>query len=252
MAKTSSKNADADVAPAKRSFTGKLFIVLLCAILVLVGVHLILQHLNLNVFYQQNGQLYELSNRFDLDDEASVPTWFSHLLLLLIGMSALCAAWLQKAGTVRQLWTLIGVAGVLAAIDEIAALHEFILQSLHVMYFQDASPTSSQNAWLMVAPLVFGVFGWLGWQMWRLLPKRTFAILVFAGLIFLFGAMGVDLLTSISERETFWHQGLYVATEESMELLGCVVALCGIVDYIEQKHRLAIGEAISRLRTDRD
>ncbi len=251
MVKTGNKKTAADGMPSTRSFASRLLIVLLCTILFLAGVHLLLQHLNLNVFYQQNGQLYELSNRFDLDDEASVPTWFSHLLLLLIGVSALCAAWLQKAGTVRQLWTLIGVAGVLAAIDEIAALHEFILQSLHVMYFQDASPTSSQNAWLMVAPLVFGVFGWLGWQMWRLMPRRTFFILAFAGLMFLFGAMGVDLLTSISERETFWHQGLYVATEESMELFGCAVALFGIVDYIELKHRTAILGAIDRLRAAR-
>lgn len=233
------------------TFAIRLLWVLIGALVTLTVLHLLLQHLNLNIFYQHNGQVYELSNRFDFDDESSVPTWFSHLLFLGIGVSALSAAWLHKSGALRRLWLLVGVAGLAAAIDEIATLHEFVLQSLHIMYYQDASPTATQNAWAIVAPFVLAAFGWVAWRMWRLLPRRTFILLVISGVIFLFGAMGIDLLTSISARETFWHQGLYVAAEESMELLGCILALSTIVDYIERRSGPNIREALYTLGVSR-
>ncbi len=251
MTKPTTTKATAGDSSVGRTFASRLFVGLVSVTFVLVGVHLLLQHLNLNVHDQQNGQIYELSNRFDLDDESSVPTWFSHLLLLLIAMSAAFAAWLHKPGAVRRLWALIAAAGLVAAIDEIATLHEFVLQSLHVTFFQDALPTALQNAWLLVAPFVLLAFGWLSWKMWRLLPQRTFMLLVGAGVVFLFGAMGIDILTSISVRDAFLHQGLYVAAEESMELLGCVVALCAIVDYIEREKGLAVHRALGHLRSSR-
>lgn len=237
--------------PRRRTFAARLFIALLSVTFVLVGVHLVLQYMNMVVYNQQNGQIFELSNRFDLDDESSVPTWFSHLLLLLLGASALFTAWLHKPGVTRRLWALVGAAGVLAAIDEIATLHEFILQSLHVAYFQDAMPTALNNAWLIVAPFVLLAFGWLSWRMWQLLPRRTFGLLVGAGIVFLFGAMGIDILTSITDRDTFLHQGLYVAAEESMEQIGCVIALYAIADYIERKHRPALEKVVRVLRAAR-
>ena len=62
----------------------------------LVCAHLFLQHLNLHVYDEKNAQVFEISNRFDFDDESSIPTWLSQFLYLYIGLSAL---WLWRIDT---------------------------------------------------------------------------------------------------------------------------------------------------------
>ncbi len=231
----------------RRSFAAKSFIILGTAILAIISIHLLLQYLNMDVYNQQNGQVFELSNRFDMDDESSLPTWFSELLLLMISTSAFFAAWLSRRG-LRGIWITIGVVSLIAAIDEIATLHEFVLQSIHTIFFKDSLPAGLQNAWVIIAPFILAAFGFLAWRVWQLLPRRTSFILVIAGVIFLFGALGVDMLTSMVDKETFLYQGVLVAAEESLELLGAAVAFYGIIDYIERHHGHVIKKAIAGLR----
>jgi len=249
------KKGEGDIASRtsapRATFAIRLLFALICTTIILVSLHLFLQYLNLHVFDEKNGQIFELSNRFDLDDEASVPTWFSQILFLAIGFSAFLAAWMSAKKPVRWIWAIIGIGGLLASIDEISMLHEFVLQSIHLLFFKEASPTSTHNAWLLVLPVTLVIFWWLSVRMWQLLPRRTFLILVFAGCVFLFGAAGIDMIASVSSRSTFLYQGLYVAVEESLELLGSVLALYGIIDYIEHEHSLSIKQALTNLKENR-
>lgn len=249
--KTDKSDINSNAISPRTTFALKVLFVLLFATVILVVIHLVLQYLNLKVFNERNGQIFELSNRFDLDDEASVPTWFSQILFLAISFSAFLAGWLSTKKAVKWTWITIGTGGLLASIDEISMLHEFVLQSLHLAFFKEASPTSTHNAWLLVLPIILAIFGWLSFKMWQLLPRRTFLILVFAGCVFLFGAAGIDMIASVSSRTTYLYQGLYVAVEESLELLGSVIALYGIVDYIERKHGSVIKQATKSLKENR-
>lgn len=218
------------------------------ATLLLTAIHLFLQYLNLEVFYQQQGQVYELSNRFDLDDETSVPTWFSQILFLLIGAAAFTAAYLERKTAVKRLWALIGVFGVVYSLDESAGLHEFVLQTLHVLYYQDAAPTKENNAWLIAVPLILAVLLWLGWLIFRYFPVRTLVLFAVSAGLFLAGAVGVDLATSVTGRETFWNQGVLVAAEETFELLATVLALYAVIDYVERRHFASLSAAIAQLK----
>lgn len=230
-----------------QAISARILMLLLSSVLVLVAVHLVLQYLNMNVFHQQNGQIYELSNRFDLDDESSVPTWLASFLFLAISLLAALTAWLQKDNQPKRLWALMSIGSLVASIDEVAMIHEFVLQTLHVAYFKDALPTGFSNAWLVVMPFILLAFFWLCWRMWQILPHRIFVIFVVAGIVFLMGAVGVDLVTSISDRETFFSQGLLVAVEESLELLGCSLVLFGIVEYLEAHYYLQLKQAYEYL-----
>lgn len=232
-----------------RTVAKRLLYILLFATSLVIITHLVFQYLNLEVFYQQNGQIYELSNRFDLDDESSVPTWLAQFLFLAIAAAAWLSAYLQNQKRPRRLWTSIAVIGLLFSIDEISALHERLLQTIHVAFFQDNAATTADNAWLVLAPFIVLLAAYLLWMMWRILPKRTIGIFIFAGLVFVGGAMFVDLLANTSERETFLNQGLLVGLEESMELFGCVVALYAIVDYLERKYHTPIRQAIAKLKS---
>lgn len=233
---------------ANRPYATRILHTLLFALLTLVVLHLTLQFLNLNIYYQQNGQVYELSNRFDFDDEASLPTWFSQLTLLFVGASAALAAYLQPKPPVRRMWRVIAVVGVVMSIDEVATLHERLLQALHVLFFKDAASGGLTNAWLLVIPLVLIAGGTMIWAGIRHLPKRTLMLFVLSGIFFLLGAIGIDLLTSIVERENFLSQGILVAAEESLELLGVILAIYAIADYIERQHYSSIEGALRQLR----
>lgn len=219
----------------KRTFARRLLFAVLAITSFIVVLHLVFQYLNLEVFYQQNGQIYELSNRFDLDDESSVPTWFAQAVFLSIATAAWLASALETNKKPRQLWRVIALVGLIFSVDEISGLHERVLQTVHVAFFQDNSPTQSDNAWLVLAPVLMAAAAWLGWAMWRAFPRRTFMIFAAAGLTFVSGAIVVDLLTTTSPRETFLNQGMLVGIEEGMELVGSVVGLYAIIDYLEAR-----------------
>jgi hypothetical protein len=234
-----------------KTYSSRLLRVLVAIALFTVFMHLLLQYLNLEVFYQQNAHAYELSNRFDMDDEASVPTWISQAIFLIIGSGALLAAYLQSDKPSRRIWQMLAAVGLLFSLDETTTMHEYILQSLHVLFFQDASPTAFANAWWLVAPFILFAGGWLTWKIWQLLPRRTALLFLLAGAVFLTGAVFVDLLTSVVPRETFLNQGILVALEESLELSGSLIALYSIADYLETYHLAALSNSIKQLRPSR-
>lgn len=219
--------------------------------MVLLGVHIVLQYLNFVVFGEQQGQIYELSNRFDLDDEISVPTWFSQVLFLMIGAGAWLAAYLQTNKTARGLWSIIAAIGLLISLDEVASLHEFFLQSLHVLFYQDSSPTSSANAWLLITPFVLLAAAWLARQLMRYLPRRIVLLFVAGGAVFLVGAVAFDALTSVVPRNSFINQGVLVAIEETLELLGAIIVLYAIANYLEAKHYKVLSRTVLQLKADR-
>ncbi len=218
------------------------------AIAAMVIVHLILQYLNMDVFYQQNGPVYELSNRFDLDDESSVPTWFSQVLFLLISASAFLASIMESSLPRRNIWRLIALGTLIFSIDEIATLHEFTLQTVHVLFFGESSPTGLSNAWLLLLPFVLAIGLWLIWQIARHFPRKMIIQFALAGSVFIFGAVFVDILASTVARDTFLNQGIIVAVEETFELVASLIVLYAILRYIETENHAKLSKAWSQIK----
>lgn len=232
----------------KRSFASQIFIALCAIMFFIVSAHLFLQYLNLEVYYQQNGFIYELSNRFDLDDEASVPSWFSQFLFLLISVSAAIAAYLSTNMKLRRLWMFIGIIGLGLSVDETAGLHEFALQSIHNIFFRDSSPTSTNNAWLLVTPFIITAALWSLWKISQLLPRRTLILFASSFIALLTGAILVDMAASVSDRETFFNQGILIAIEESLEIIANIIAIYAIVDFIQRNHKKQLKAALDQLK----
>lgn len=233
--------------PRHNSFARRLLLILLATTFVLLGLHLLFQAVNLGVYHQQHGQFYELSNRFDFDDEASVPTWFAQFLYLLIAAAAGLAAYLQT-GKQRRLWTVISLSALLFSIDEIAGLHEYVLQTLHVIFFKDAAPGAFANAWLVIAPFLLALAAGFIYLMARSVPRRTLVFFAAATGTFLFGAVAVDIVASQVYRETFLNQGLVVGLEETFELLSLVIVAYAIADYTESEFGHNIRRAFREAR----
>jgi len=235
----------------KKPIATKILFILLSIGFLLFLTHLVLQYLNIVIHYQQVGSIYELSNRFDLDDESSVPTWFSQALFLVLSVVAFFAAYLQTEKSKKFTWSVIGLIGLIFSIDEVASLHEYVLQLIHVQFFQDSTATAYDNAWLFVAPFLIVIFGWLVWVMSRSLPKRTVMLFALSGVLILTGAVFIDLLAVVEERETFLNQGVIVSLEELLEILGVIIAVYATVDFLERRHKQAISESLRALRKNK-
>ncbi len=215
---------------------------------VLLIIHLALQYLNVNVYNEKHGQIFELSNRFDMDDEVSVPSWFAQFALSVSGVLALLAVVMSADKGLQRLWTGLGVLGVLLALDEGAGLHEFVLQIVHLGFFGLDSPTAALNAWWVVIPFIVGIGLWILWYVWKHVPRKTFALMAVGGVLYVAGAVVMDLSSSSYKGVNFFYQGILTGVEETLELLGTSIVIYGVASYIDTHHGDTVRKAWRQLK----
>lgn len=189
----------------------------------------------------QYGAFYELTNRFDFDDEASIPTWLSQFIFLLISGVALLLAYIEKQKSTKAIWYSVAVVALLGSLDEVATLHENILQSLHIFFIAESTPKILANAWVLIIPFLLLAIGVFILKAVRILPRKTLQKLVVALSLYFTGAIIIDILTSsLVASNGFFRQGVMVAIEEMLELSGQILALYALGDYADSKfgHKL--------------
>lgn len=218
------------------SLSKRVLLISLAFLSLLVCAHLLFQHLNLNVYEEKHAQVFEISNRLDFDDEHSIPTWFSQFLYVLIGLFALWLWRTDKAADRRYLWLLISFIGFLFSLDEVAGLHETLLQILHILIFGETEASVSTNAWLLILPFIAIAGMLMAYFAYKQLPRRTFTIMLTAGITLVTGAVFIDMLNVSVDNLTFMSQGLLVAIEETLEISAAILVLYGLIDYAEKKH----------------
>lgn len=171
---------------------------------------------------------------FDLDEELTLPAWYSSIVILACGILLLAISRLSKqSGSVDVLrWTILGLVFVLMGIDEAVSIHERLIDPIRegfdlggVFYF----------AW--VAPALFIVAA-LGLYMAPLLvrlPFRSAALFLLAGGLYVGGALGMEMVggsvASGPGTETLLYQ-LIVTVEETLEIAGFTLFFVSLVDHI--------------------
>jgi hypothetical protein len=206
----------------------------------LAGVAIALICIHLALFavqaYTGHGRLLGIIDRFDLDQENNIPTWYSMMLLLIASGYAYA---ISCTRSVLQLkWRVMALLLLGMSIDEVASIHE------------------TANIW---APRIFGD-GWnLGFIIIRgwtdigaivvalvalyfvsfvsRLPSKTRNLLICGALAYVCGAIVVESLLytglNVQPYGYTWH--IVVAVEEGLEMLGVITAIYALADYA-QKH----------------
>ena len=137
--------------------------------------------------------------------------------------------------------------------DEAASFHERTMQPLRQLF--DLSGLF-YYAWVVPAALCLLVFGLLYMRFTLALPRRTMVIFVLAAVMYVGGAMGVEMISAAYNTST-GHASLRDAPlvgidvthdligvgEESLEMLGMVTFFYGLMDYM----RLRWGNVMLRL-----
>ena len=98
----------------------KLFLFLLFIVLILLGMH-----------FFPNSLSWTIANRFNLNEEANIPTWYSTVLLFSVSLSSLFIYLFENKVVGRDhswhlFWLGFGAAYCFLSLDETARFHEII------------------------------------------------------------------------------------------------------------------------------
>jgi hypothetical protein len=161
-------------------------------------------------------------NTFMLDGEANLPTAISALFMVFAALLLFINARLPAVATSvdRGRWLLLSVGFLFLAADEVAQFHELLKAPLRNMAtFTDwlAFP------WVIVALPVVLVVAIYFLPFLARLPAATRIGFTVSGLIYIGGAIGMEMASARLATYTGWGSGYYVvaaAIEETMEIVG--------------------------------
>lgn len=206
----------------------KVLRVLLCVVSSLLLIHLILQWLH---YYTSLPVPDTLIGRFDVDNEISIPTWWSQTVLLIsAGLGV--AAW--KVGGSRW-WLAFSGLFLFLSVDEGAMLHEAFITKFREYTTNSSATGLGAHTWLIPVTIVFVILLIPFVKFIHTLPKRSVVLLATGmGLLF-FGAIVYETIGLLSfEAGTFWYQGLNVAIEEAFEMFGASLVVYAVLEEIRR------------------
>lgn len=179
------------------------------------------------------GSESELVDYFSLSEECNVPTWFSSFLLLAnaLVLAVIAATKGSRKSEFRRHWIGLSVIFLYMSVDELVQIHEWLnslgaLKDMHgILYFSWVIPAA-------VAVLIFAV-AYLRFLVH--LPARTRFMIVAAGMIYVGGAMGVELIlgawTDVHGEDNIGY-ALIDVVEETMEMAGASLFLSALLEYL--------------------
>ncbi len=200
-------------------------------IIIAVALHIFWQIVSIKVG-ADNRIINDITNRFGLDEELSFPTWVNSMMALLVAGLAWIVGKVQKSYAKRVTWYLIALIGVLISVDEIAALHELLLQGLHILANFGEGQGLMANAWILIAPVILIGFLFITRLMYKQLPEDTFRHLLFAITIYLSGAFIIEYASIPIDKSSILYNLGAVVLEESLELFGVWLAIRAILVHI--------------------
>ncbi len=177
--------------------------------------------------------------KFDVELENNIPTWFSSAILLISALLFSLIAALKWSGKDRFAlqWTGLAAMLFLMSADETASVHEmFNMKALPMVHIDP-------DLWIVIAaPVLLGI-GVLYFRFFMDLPARTRNLLLLAAGIYFFGALGMETI-AINDVIQVLYRGynaaysLLTLIEETMEMLGVALLIYALLGYVGQEFRL--------------
>ena len=160
--------------------------------------------------------------RISLDTENSLPAWFSSILLFsnaaALALIALCAKAKKERDAIY--WTILAWVFLFLSADEVASLHERTTEP-----FRHAFDASGFLFFAWVIPYGLAVLALMVFYARFLfrLPRQTLALFCLAGLTYLGGAIGMDMIGGVYAEQHSADHAVYVVSmvvEEILEIVG--------------------------------
>lgn len=191
-------------------------------------------------FFGAHPPLLVFERVFSVHRELNVPTLYAAFLLSLCAvLLALIAQ--EKAGEpyTKYWWGLAGVF-LFISLDEALTIHEHINILLFSIY-----PTTGIFYWVWVIPYgaATGILCIMYLRFFFHLPARTRSLWLAAGLTFLSGALGLEMIEARhfesmgGERDAFYYS--LATVEEFLEMAGAITFIYALLTYDKEPARRA-------------
>ncbi len=172
---------------------------------------------------------------FNMDKEINIPTLFSCCLLLVCAF--LISLVMKKAKKQNHLihnkWNVLKWVFVFLALDEGLQIHELLI----IPSIKDMLPAIFTVVWVIPygALSIFAIFYFF--PMVNRLPKKIKYLILLAGVIYVSGALGLEIIGSflVKTEGIRLHSvsyGLITTLEETLEMTGLIVFIHALSTYI--------------------
>lgn len=173
---------------------------------------------------------------FNMGGEANLPSYVSALDLLLAGSLCILIAHKESSNRKHVHWYWWGLAAVLIlmSFDEAAKIHEGVVGQFLQGYLERGEGALYYVWYRLYIPLVC-IVGCLYLPFLKQLPLRYSLRFLLAGLVFLIGALGFEVLESYL---AFYERSvaLSILFEETLEMLGIVILIHTLLLYLAESN----------------
>lgn len=184
---------------------------------------------------------------FNMQGEHTIPAWFSGVMLWTAGLGILVLAVLNfRLSRLTGLqWAVLGATFLYLSADEVLALHEK-LNAPAARLLEDRIHLASP--WVIFGAPFAAVIGLICLPLMRKISPTARVTFVLAGVVFVTGAIGVELAGETVKRILHGGEGsklytFFYTTEELLEMLGVVIFLHAMHLQLASHWR---GQAVSR------
>jgi hypothetical protein len=208
---------------------------LTCLVILIAAIGATANYVIYNVAPDPEHSLARVMRRLDLGHEPSIPALYSSLAMMasaaLLAVIAI-AAW-RSGANYRRHWIGLSILFVLLAIDESVMIHEMVDTVMHQAFGLGGALFF---AWVIPGMMFVAIIGVIYLKFLRHLDSLTRWRFIGAAALFVFGAVGMEMVAGMIADSSLGLQSLAhtisQTIEETCEMLGIVLFIYALLDYI--------------------
>jgi hypothetical protein len=191
-------------------------------------------------FFADNELLIKIIDKFDLDlEKNNVPTWYQSSSLLLSSFLLLVISLFRNSEGDKdyRFWGLLSAIFLYLSLDEAVSIHEQLTMPLRTTFQLEGIFYLS---WVIPAVAFLAVFALVFFKFLFRLPPQTRYLMMTAGIVFVLGAVGVEMLggnylyvtDDLPTRINDFRYVLLTTFEEFLEMSGIVIFIYSLLSYL--------------------
>jgi hypothetical protein len=188
-----------------------------------------------------HSSVYGLVRLFNLDLEGNIPTYFSASLLLFAALLLWIIGVMKRKsrGPYALQWTILAFIFLYLAVDEASRIHELLNRPTKELLGNLTTGTFYFAWWVIPGAAITLVLGLSFLKFFLHLPLETRLFVLIAAILYLGGAIGVEMIGSrYVERHGLENltYNMIATLEETLEMAGVITFLRALMTYIETNY----------------
>lgn len=186
-------------------------------------------------FFGGHPKVFGLVDFFYMGNEQNLPTFFTVCLMLL---SAILLAHIYTESKIKQrpfqkTWLLLSLLFVALACDEFCMFHEE-LSALSTNKLGIQASGYFTYAWVVPGMIFVAIVGLLLMRLVLSLPQKTRFWFIVSGAVYISGVIGMEMIgaNQLNQQGRTFGYTIIVVIEESLEMLGLILFIRALQDYI--------------------